>query len=126
MGQPGSYRDRDDSVCMSPESQRMYFRAFVTGMKSSFGPRYLNREPNLEELRRITSEYESKRFPGCRGSLDCMHINWKNCPLELKSQFHNSKNGKLATISYETIVDHGLYCWHWFAGRAGTNNDLKV
>lgn len=44
----------------------------------------------------------------------------------MKGQFHNPKNGKLATISCEAIVDHGLYCWHWFAGRAGTNNDLTV
>lgn len=109
LGQPASYRERDDSACMSPESQRAAFRTFVAGMEASFGRRYLNREPTLEELRRITSEYEAEGFPGCRGSLDCMHIRWKNCPFTLKGQFHNPKNGKLATISCEAIVDHGLY-----------------
>lgn len=126
LGQPTSYRKRDDSSCMSPESQRIYFRTFVIGVEKSYGPRYLNREPNMEELRRITSEYEEEGFPGCRGSLDCMHVRWKQCPLEVRGQYQNSKNGKLATISCEAIVAHGLYCWHWFAGRAGTNNDLTV
>lgn len=74
LGQPASYRERDDSACMSPESQRAAFHVFVAGMNTSFGTLYLNREPTLEELRRITSEYETGVFPGCRGCLDCMHI----------------------------------------------------
>lgn len=46
--------------------------------------------------------------------------------MELKGQFQNSKSEKLATISCEAIVDHGLYCWNWFAGRVGANSDLTV
>lgn len=126
LGQPSSYRERDDGAGMSPESQRQYFHHFVHGMIETFGPRYFNREPSTDELRRIVAEYEEVGFPGCRGCVGCMHLKWKNCPLELKGQYHNSKNGKLATISCEAVVDHGLYCWSWFAGRAGTNNDLTV
>lgn len=55
-----------------------------------------------------------------------MKIRWKNCPRALKGQYHNPKDSKLAVLSYEAVADGDLYCWHWFAGRAGTNNDLTV
>lgn len=32
----------------------------------------------------------------------------------------------MATIACEAWCDHSLYCWHWYPGRAGTNNDLTV
>jgi hypothetical protein len=30
------------------------------------------------------------------------------------------------SINCEAITDSDLYCWHWFAGRAGTNNDITL
>lgn len=53
-------------------------------------------------------------------------MKWKNCPKTLKGQYHNPKDGKLATVSCDALVDHDLYCWHWFAWRRGTNNDITV
>ena len=55
-----------------------------------------------------------------------MHLNWKNCQLAFKGQYHNQKDGKLAKISCEALCDSSLYCWHWLAGRCDTNNDLTV
>ena len=55
-----------------------------------------------------------------------MHMHLKNCPKSLKGQYHNPKDGKLATVSCEALVDRTLYCGHWFPGRCGTNNDMKV
>ena len=51
---------------------------------------------------------------------------WENCPKAMKGQYHNPKDGKLATISCEALVVRRLYCWHWFSGRCGTNNDITV
>lgn len=55
-----------------------------------------------------------------------MHIKWKNCSRAWKGQHFNPKEGKLATISCEAVCDRGLYCWHWYAGRCGTSNDISV
>lgn len=91
-----------------------------------FGSVLLNREPDVMELQEIVNNYENAGFPGCLGCLDCMHLKWKNCPRSLKGQYHNPKDGKLATISCEAMCDRNLYCWHWYAGRCGTNNDITV
>ena len=95
-------------------------------MKELYGPDLLNREPTLTELRRVVQKYEASGFPGCVGCVDCMQIHWKNCPKAKKGQYYNPKSGKLATLSCEALVDCDLYCWHWFAGRPGTNNDITV
>lgn len=43
-----------------------------------------------------------------------------------KGTVPQSQGGKLATIVVEAWCDRTLYIWSWFAGRAGTNNDLNV
>lgn len=126
LGNGLSFSQLDDMSRMSPESQREYFYKFLVAVVRRFGALFLNREPILGELRTIVGEYEDAGFPGCMGCIDCMHMHWKNCPKALKGQYHNPKDGKLATISCEALVDRNLYCWHWFSGRCGTNNDITV
>ncbi|XP_070667891.1 uncharacterized protein [Malus domestica] len=39
------------------------------------------RKPNQEDLNRFIRKVEDRGFPGMIGSLDCMHWDWKNCPI---------------------------------------------
>ena len=111
---------------MSTESKRIYFQKFLFAVVRRFGSVFLNRQPNMEEIRRTVGDYERFGFPGCIGCIDCMHMHWTNCPKALKGQYHNPKYGKLATISCEALRDRRLYCWNCFLGRCGTNNDITV
>jgi len=111
---------------MSAESQRQAFEAFLVAVRTRFGPRYLNREPTPTELRSIEEGYAARGFPGCVGCVDCMKLIWKNCPREWKAQFHTPKDSKMAVLSCKAVCDSDLYCWHWFAGRPGTNKDRTV
>lgn len=121
-----SFRQLDDMCRMSTESQRQAFALTLKAIYRRFGPVHLNRLPTEIELRDIEQRYADKGFPGCIGAVDCMHLHWKNCPQAYKGQYHNPKDGKLATISCEALCDSDLYCWHWFVGRCGTNNDITV
>lgn len=58
--------------------------------------------------------------------LRVQEITWKNCPGSLRGQYHNTKEGKLATIAVEAYKDRDLYVSHWFACRCGTNNDKTL
>lgn len=91
-----------------------------------YWPTFLNRWPKCVEQYKIAEDYAAVGFPGCIGAVDCMEIHWKNCPSAKNSQFHNRKEGKLATVSLETWDDHGLYVWSWFGGHPGTNNDVTL
>ncbi len=100
---------------------------FCNDVVRLYGPRFLNRRPTSAEMSEISNKYKTVGFPGCVGCVDCMKIYWKNCPYYEKGQRLNTKEStKLATIVCEAWCDHDLYCWNWYPGRAGTNNDLTV
>lgn len=126
LGTGRSFDDIDDSARMGAETVRQYFRRFVQDIICIYGPAFLNRRPTVEELDGIEEKYADRGFPGCVGCVDCCKLVWKNCPTALKGQYHNSKDGKLATISVEAWSDGDLYIWHWNAGRCGTNNDITM
>lgn len=63
-------------------------------------------------------------FLGMFASLDCMHYEWKNCPMAWQGDFGDSKGKK--SIILEAIVDKGLHIWHAFFGLSGSNNNINV
>lgn len=126
LGSCASFHELEDQSHISVESQRVSFLIFLRAVRARIGPRILNREPAVAELQMLSDRFAARGFPGCVGSVDCVKITWKNCPRALKGQYHNPKDGKQAVISCEAVADGDLYCWHWFAGRPGTNNDLTV
>lgn len=77
-------------------------------------------------MQEIVEEFEDAGFPGCVGALDCMMLHWNNCPIADKGQYHNPKEGKLATLPAEASCDRNVYNWHWNVRRTGMNNDINV
>ncbi|XP_028220375.1 uncharacterized protein LOC114402026 [Glycine soja] len=54
--------------------------AFVKGVNEIFGDKYLRR-PNNNDINCLLQIGEAQGFPGLLGSIDCMHWEWKNCPV---------------------------------------------
>jgi hypothetical protein len=57
-------------------------------------------------------------------SLDCMHYEWKNCPIAWQGDF-GDRSGKKSII-LEAIASANLYIEHVSFGLSGSNNDLNV
>ncbi|KAL7463487.1 hypothetical protein ACHAXS_005482, partial [Conticribra weissflogii] len=58
------------------------------------------------------------------GCLDCMHIQWENCPNSLRGQ-HVGKEG-VPTLVIEASCNYNLFFWHHDFGHAGALNDLNI
>ena len=121
-----SYRQIDDKELVSVEAQHEAFMLTPKATYRRFAPMYLNRMPRESELRCIFRPYDARKSPVCMGAIDCMHLHWKNFPLAYKWEYHNPKDGKLASISCQALCDSSLYCWNLFSGRCGTNNEINV
>lgn len=89
-------------------------------MKAIDGGSFLNRRPKKAKLGSIASKYGEAEFPGYIGAIDGTKLHWKNCPVDLKGQCHNGKDGKLATIGVKACCYRDLYIWSWFPGHCGT------
>ncbi|XP_047965149.1 uncharacterized protein LOC125209598 [Salvia hispanica] len=59
-------------------------RQFCKDIKEVFGPEFL-RKPTPDECQRLLDMHGAVHsFSGMMGSIDCMHWEWKNCPVAWK------------------------------------------
>ncbi|CAI8597001.1 unnamed protein product [Vicia faba] len=83
----GSLADVVDEYVRIGESTSIEcLQRFVQGVNAVFGAEYL-RKPNNTDVEHLLQMGESRGFPGMLGSIDCMHWEWKNCPVAWKGQF---------------------------------------
>ncbi|XP_057444273.1 uncharacterized protein LOC130736458 [Lotus japonicus] len=121
----GSPADSVDEYVRIGESTAIEcLKNFVEGVCAVFGETYLRR-PNQEDITHLLQWGESRGFPGMLGSIDCMHWEWKNCPVAWKGQFTRGDHGK-PTIMLEAVASQDLWICHAFFGIAGSNNDTNV
>eukprot|EP00644_Phytophthora_capsici_P010099 jgi/Phyca11/120454/e_gw1.41.260.1 len=100
-----------------------YAKRFCEAVICAFEAEYL-REPSRSDIEHILATSEQRGFPGCIGSLDCMHWQWELCPAAFKGQFQG-KEGK-PTVVLEVVADKRLWIWHFFFGSAGSNNGINI
>ena len=113
-----------DYFSMSETQARQCLSEYITTMTSSFSQEYL-RMPTSSDLKSILSLHESQHgVKGMFGSLDCMHVFWKNCPKGYHGQYKGKE--KKPSIVLEAACDYNLWFWHASFGYPGTLNDINV
>ena len=112
----------DDYVRIGESTTLECLDRFVMGVCTIFGSQYMRR-PNNEDIARLLQINAAHGFPGMLGSIDCMHWEWKNCPVAWKGQFSRGDHGK-PTIMLEVVASQDLWIWHAYFGTAGSNNDI--
>ena len=123
----GDALDREDENLYIAESTLDgYVKKFTKLVKAKFGSHYLNRPPTSMERKAISTAMKGKGFPGCLGSWDCKHFNWKNCPMRLAGQHQGHAEGGKKTLILEAISDHRKYIWYANFGDPGSLNDINV
>ena len=79
--------------------------------------------PSFSDVKAILELHQKKhKVYGMLGSLDCMHIHWKNYSMAWQGT-HKGKE-KCPTLVLE--ADYNLWIWHSFFGCPGTMNDINV
>lgn len=61
---------------------------------------------------------------GMIGSIDCMHVYWKNCPMAWRAVYGGKE--KAPTIVLEAFADYHAYIWHAAFGYPGSSNDINI
>jgi hypothetical protein len=80
---------------------------------------------NCSDARRITELHQLQHgIDGMVGSLDCMYVSWKNCPVAWQGQFHGKE--EYPTMVLEVMCNYNLYFWHHEFGLAGMLNDVSI
>jgi hypothetical protein len=114
---------QDDHFRMGESTGLECLQLFCAAIDKMYGEEAL-RAPTVDDLNRILDESLAAGWPGCLGSIDCMHWAWKNCPSGWKGMFKGKESG--ATVVLEAIADHSCRFWHFFFGMPGSLNDINV
>ena len=96
---------------------------FCQAIVDVYGNQYLRR-PNEADIIMLTDMHGSRGWPGMLGSLDCMHLEWKNCPKAYAGAYQGKSHTSI--IIFETVASYNLWIWHAFFGMSGWNIDLNV
>ncbi|XP_047965847.1 uncharacterized protein LOC125210333 [Salvia hispanica] len=98
----------DEYLQMGETTALKTLRQFCKGIKELFKGEYL-RKPTAEECQRLINTHGTvHHFPGMMGSIDCMHWEWKNCPVAWKGQFTSGFKGRHPTMILEAVADYRL------------------
>ena len=77
----GLCADATDEYCRTSESTTMEsLKRFCVAVRAEFEDYHL-RQPTLQDFQKQLAINEARGFPGMFASLDCMHYEWKNCPV---------------------------------------------
>ena len=77
-----------------------------------------------QTYKQVVGEFTARGFPGCVGSVDCVHIGWDRCP----TQYTNVYTGKegFPSIAYEVICTSRKLIQLMSVGHPGTRNDKHI
>nr|GEU84690.1 hypothetical protein [Tanacetum cinerariifolium] len=115
----------DEYLQMSEHTARDALFFFNMCIIELYMPKYL-KKPTSEDVVNIQQKHNNVHgFPGMLESIDCMHWEWKNCPVSWQGQY-GSGDKKYPTIMLEAVASQDLWIWHDFYGIAGVNNDINV
>jgi hypothetical protein len=104
--------DATDEYCQtSKATARKCLKAFCNAINKLYGRTYLQK-PDSNNLIQILDTNNRRGFPGCIGSLDCMHWAWKNCPTVLAGRYKGKE--KKQTVVLEAVANQCLWIWHCF------------
>ena len=110
---------------MSARTSRESADYFCQAIIQLYGREYLRR-PTAHDVARIFEAHEARHhIPGMLGSIDCTHVEWKNCPRSLRGQYTRGDHG-VPTIMLEVTASQDLWIWHAFFGPPGSSNDINV
>ncbi|XP_071727052.1 uncharacterized protein [Rutidosis leptorrhynchoides] len=115
----------DEYLLMSEQTSLNCLDNFCLCVTDLYQKEYL-RKPTAYDIERIYAAHETKHgFKGMLGSIDCMHWEWKNCPVAWQGQY-TSGHHKKSTLILEVVASYDMWIWHAYFGVAGSNNDINV
>ena len=85
---------------------------------------YLRKMSRADAKRVTDMHYRQHGVIGMIGSLDCMHVFWRLCPVAWQGQQIGKE--KKPSIVLEAMADYNLWIWHASFGWAGSLNDINI
>jgi Plant transposon protein len=108
---------------MSEEVHRCFFLTWTSHM-ASVKDEFIHFPRDDAEYNFVVEEYAKLGFPGCVGSVDCVHIGWEKCPFQWKNLFKGKE--KYPSVAYEVVCTSRKFIQSVSPGHPGSRNDKHI
>ena len=108
---------------LSEEIHRSFFLKWLHHM-ASISDEYIYMPRDDATYKRVVGEYTARGFPGCIGSIDCVHIGWDRCPTQYTNVYTGMEG--FHSIAYEVICTSRKFIQSVTVGHPGTRNDKHI
>ena len=120
----GVCADAMDDYCRTSETTATEcMKRFCVAVRAEFGQHHL-RQPTRADFLKQLDINSARGFPSMFASLDCVHYEWKNCPVAWQGNYGDREGRR--SIILEAVADQSLHIWHVVFRLPGSNNDLNV
>ena len=108
---------------LTEEVHRSFFLKWIHHM-ASISDEYIYMPRDDATYKQVVGEYTDRGFPGCVGSVDCVHIGWDRCA----TKSTNVYTGKelFPSIANEVICTSRKFIQSVTVGHPGTRNDKHI
>jgi len=114
----------DEYLKIGASTALQCLKKFTSCIVEVFREQYL-RKPNQANVNCLLQVVEICDFSSMLGSIDCMHREWKNCPMAWRVSFQKQVY-KVPIIILEAVASCDLCIWHAFFGLPRSLNDINV
>jgi hypothetical protein len=106
------------------DKNNKFFKQFVEWLGTKKFEEKVKFPETEEEIRHVLLQYAKVAFPGCLGSVDCVHLAWDMCPVGIRSDCTGKEN--YPSLAFQVVSSHKrriLAATHEFYG---TWNDKLI
>jgi hypothetical protein len=121
LGRASFFDDCAECTFISENTHRVFFHEFCKKFSISQWKKHVHPPETPDEIKETLDMYAAAGFPGCVGSIDCVHIAWGMCPTKERSWFKGKEGWP--TIVYEVVTNHATRIFSATPGHPGTCND---
>ncbi len=123
LGAGATYSDCSDCSNVGTPTVAVIFSEFSENFVSKFYAKFVY-FPEGRELLNALEVYRKLGFPGCVGSIDCTHIDWRAC----KKKYRFEATGKEGhpTLSFQAVVNHDRFVYSISSYFFGACNDMTI
>lgn len=109
---------------ISMEVHRVFFHKFCFYFANKLFDVYCGPPTTEEEISSVTRAYGLLGFPGCIGSVDCVHVAWDRAPHLVRWKYIGKEH--YPTVAYEVTCTHARKIISCSSGFPGSHNDKTI
>jgi hypothetical protein len=124
LGSGCTFEAVEELTAVSEETHRKFFHEQFCRWGEKAAKEHITMPESKEDLLHVLRQYEEKGFPGCVGSIDCVHLIWDKCPAGALSSCKGK--GSFPTLAFEVVCSNTRKILSVSQFFYGTTNDKTI